>query len=134
VRSHSPPPPPQLSLQVAAYAYDDWAKPFENEGTLLKQFTLTVRVGAAARVSLATFGAKSVYALEVGGGVESLEIEHRSCNNFENGYFLSLYFGGRMGGGEGGLMRQGFALRRLRWLWTLRTLFKLLLARCGLVQ
>jgi hypothetical protein len=84
-------------IEIAAYAYDNSVKPFENQDTLLKEFATKLRVDAWYKVTLIFEEAKTTYQLFDNNGqlLETQEIVHRQCKDFKNGMMQDLYFGGQ---------------------------------------
>lgn len=84
-------------VEIAAYAYDNSAKPFENEGTLLKQFKTKLRVDDWYKVSLIFEETRTIYQLfdDQNQLLETQEIAHRACKDFKLGMMQDLYFGGQ---------------------------------------
>lgn len=84
-------------IELAAYAYDNSRKPYQNEGTLLKQFTTRIEPGQIVGSKIEWYSNRTDYSLldEKGIVVEVLTIQHENeCADFERGYELGLYFGG----------------------------------------
>jgi hypothetical protein len=84
-------------IEIAAYAYDNNAKPFENQGTLLKEFSTKLRVDDWYKVTLIFEETKTVYQLFDNNDqiLETKEIVHRQCKDFKLGLMQDLYFGGQ---------------------------------------
>jgi hypothetical protein len=85
------------NIQLAAYAYDQGKKPFQNEGTLLKTFTTTIAPQQKVGSKIEWFLDRTEYSLfdENGTLLEMVTIEHENtCANYNRGYMLGLYFGG----------------------------------------
>ena len=84
-------------VEIAAYAYDNSAKPFENQGTLLKEFNTKLRVGAWYKVALTFEETKTTYELFDASSqlLETQEIVHRQCKDYKLGMLQDLYFGGQ---------------------------------------
>ncbi|CAF1635491.1 unnamed protein product, partial [Didymodactylos carnosus] len=84
-------------IEVAAYAYDNSLKPFENEGTLLKEFSTKLQVETWYTFTLKFELSKTTYEIynENNELLDSQEIIHRSCNNYNQGMKQTLYFGGQ---------------------------------------
>ena len=84
-------------IEIAAYAYDNELKPFENEGTLLKVFNTKLRVDDWFKVSLIFEETKTIYQLYNNNNqlLETQEILHRQCKDFKLGTMQDLYFGGQ---------------------------------------
>ncbi|CAF0739282.1 unnamed protein product [Adineta steineri] len=84
-------------VEIAAYAYDDSRKPFEHQGTLLKEFATKLRVDTWYKVTLIFEEAKTTYQLfdDEGQHLETQEIIHRQCKDFKLGTWQDLYFGGQ---------------------------------------
>lgn len=84
-------------IEIAAYAYDNSVKPFENQGTLLKQFSTLLRVDAWYKVQLTFEETKTIYELFDNNNqlLETQEIAHRQCKDYKLGMMQDLYFGGQ---------------------------------------
>ena len=84
-------------VEIAAYAYDNNLKPFENQGTLLKEFETKLRVDAWYKVTLIFEETKTTYQLFDNNDqlLETQEITHRQCKDFKLGMMQDLYFGGQ---------------------------------------
>jgi hypothetical protein len=84
-------------IEIAAYAYDNSRKPFENDGTLLKTFATKLRVDSWYKVTLIFDEANTIYQLFDNNGqlLETQEIVHRQCKDFKLGMMQDLYFGGQ---------------------------------------
>ena len=84
-------------VEIAAYAYDNNDKPYENDGRLLKQFNTKLRVDAWYTVALTFEETKTIYQLFDSNNqpLESQEIVHRQCKDFKLGMMQDLYFGGQ---------------------------------------
>ena len=89
---------PEVNLiELAASAYDGGKKPFQNPGTLLKEFSTKLRVNIWYRLRLTFEEKQSIYELldDADQTLEVQTIDHRSCTDFNHGMFQSLYFGGQ---------------------------------------
>lgn len=89
---------PQADLvEIAAYAYDDGRKPFENQGELLKEFSTLLKVDVWYKVTLIFDATKTTYQLFDNDDqlLETKEIVHRECSSFQLGMMQDLYFGGQ---------------------------------------
>ena len=84
-------------VEIAAYAYDNGLKPYENEGTLLKEFATKLRVDTWYKVTLIFEETKTIYQLFDNDDqpLETQEIAHRQCKDFKLGLMQDLYFGGQ---------------------------------------
>jgi hypothetical protein len=84
-------------MEIAAYAYDNSAKPFENQGTLLKEFNTKLRVDTWYKLSLTSEETKTTYQLFDANSqlLETQEIVHRQCKDYKLGMMQDLYFGGQ---------------------------------------
>lgn len=84
-------------VEIAAYAYDNSAKPFENQGTLLKEFNTKLRVDSWYKVALTFEETKTIYELFDANNqlLETQEIVHRQCKDYKLGMMQDLYFGGQ---------------------------------------
>jgi hypothetical protein len=85
-------------IELAAYAYDNGDKPFENQGRLLKEFKYKVKVNEWYGYRLRIYRTFTVYELlDLNENIlESISIDHRDCGNFYNqGTNLRFYFGGQ---------------------------------------
>lgn len=85
------------AIELAAYAYDNSRKPFQNEGTLLKTFVTTIQPEQKVGSKIEWYSDRTEYSLfdENGNLLELITIEHENtCSDFERGYELGLYFGG----------------------------------------
>ena len=84
-------------IEIAAYAYDNSVKPFENQGTLLKEFQTKLRVDGWYKVALIFEETRTIYQLFDNNNqlLETQEILHRSCKDFKLGMMQDLYFGGQ---------------------------------------
>jgi len=82
---------------LAAYGYDNNAKPFENIGTLLKEFSTKLRVDTWYKITLIFEETKTIYQLFDNNDqlLETQEILHRQCKDFKLGMMQHLYFGGQ---------------------------------------
>ena len=89
---------PYLNLvQVAAYAYDDGHIPYQN-ASLLHIFPTLLNIEAVYTLTLNFNPVNTVYTIWDAAGTTVLEqftMKHRSCNNYQQGYGLGLYFGGQ---------------------------------------
>lgn len=83
-------------IEIAAYAYDGGRKPFQHQGTLLKEFTTKVRVDKWVKLTLIFESTSTIYRLsdDYNRPLETLTIEHRNCKQFRRGIRQSFYFGG----------------------------------------
>eukprot|EP00831_Metopus_contortus_P084351 TRINITY_DN9552_c0_g1_i3.p1 TRINITY_DN9552_c0_g1~~TRINITY_DN9552_c0_g1_i3.p1 ORF type:complete len:207 (-),score=32.01 TRINITY_DN9552_c0_g1_i3:177-797(-) len=83
-------------LQLAAYAYDDYKKPFQNYGTLLKVFSTMVYTDQWYRYRIDQMTDESIYSLfdDAGNLMETQTIKHRQCYFRTWGYMLGFFFGG----------------------------------------
>ena len=85
-------------IELAAYAYDKGAKPFENQGLLLKEFKTKVKVDTWYGYKLKIFPTYTQYELsnEDGELLETITIDHRDCGaTYLLGNLLKFYFGGQ---------------------------------------
>ncbi|CAF1928403.1 unnamed protein product [Rotaria magnacalcarata] len=84
-------------IEIAAYAYDNSLKPFENQGTLLKEFSTRLQVDSWYKVTLIFQATKTIYQLFDANEqlLETQEIAHRQCADFKLGMMQDLYFGGQ---------------------------------------
>jgi len=84
-------------VEIAAYAYDNGSKPFENQGRLLKEFSTKLRIDTWYKVTLIFEQTKTTYQLfdDNDQHLETQEIDHRDCKDFKLGSLQTLYFGGR---------------------------------------
>lgn len=84
-------------IEIAAYGYDNSAKPFENQGTLLKEFKTKLRVDDWYKVSLIFEETRTIYQLfdDQNQLLETQEIAHRACKDYKLGMMQDLYFGGQ---------------------------------------
>jgi len=84
-------------IEIAAAAYDNGLKPFEHQGTLLKEFSTKVRIETWYRIEIRTTEMKTTYKLfnDKNKLIETQEINHRSCDNYQIGLIQGLYFGGQ---------------------------------------
>ncbi|CAF4723990.1 unnamed protein product, partial [Rotaria socialis] len=66
-------------IEIAAYAYDNSLKPFENQGTLLKEFSTRLLVDSWYKVTLIFQATKTIYQLFDANEqlLETQEIAHR---------------------------------------------------------
>ena len=84
-------------IEICAAAYDNGVRPYENEGTLLKQFSTKLQVNVWYRLTLRFSSSQTIYELADSANVliESQTINHRTCSNFNQGSMQNLYFGGQ---------------------------------------
>jgi len=85
-------------IELAAYGYDNNLKPFEHQGTLLKEFKTKLEVEKWYVIKLEFQKTKTIYQIydETNTNLlETQEIEHRSCSDFNKGMKQGLYFGGQ---------------------------------------
>jgi hypothetical protein len=85
-------------IEIAAYSYDNYDKPFENQGRLLKEFKTKVRVEQKYGYRITNTATNSVFDLFDSDGslIESKVIDHRDCgSSFKQGTIGKLYFGGQ---------------------------------------
>ena len=83
-------------MEVAAYAYDDYLKPFQNIGTLLKPFNTLLDVQQWYYYELQYLPTYTIYNLYDQNYVflERNVIQHRECGLYAWGYTLEFFFGG----------------------------------------
>lgn len=83
-------------IEIAAYAYDGGRKPFQHQGTLLKEFTTKVRVNDWIKFTLNFRSTETIYRLfdDHNRLLETQTIEHRTCKQFRRGTRQGFYFGG----------------------------------------
>ena len=88
--------PDKNKIELAAYAYDNGTIPYQNIGTLLKEFKATVEVDTWYQYTMELQETQTIYTLayENGTTIEVQTIAHRDCSNFNRGNYQSLYFGG----------------------------------------
>jgi hypothetical protein len=87
-------------IQLCAYAYDDSREPFANQGTLLKEFNTLLDVNVSYTVRITYYSNYTTYDLLTSPAtgkqlLESIQIDHRYCSNYNVGNNLALYFGFR---------------------------------------
>jgi hypothetical protein len=84
-------------IEIAAYAYDNSAKPFENQGRLLKEFQTKLLIDTWYTIKLTFEETKTSYELfdDRNQHIETQEILHRQCKDFKLGTMQDLYFGGQ---------------------------------------
>ena len=85
-------------IEIAAYAYNNSLRPYENEGTLLKKFKTKLRVNEWYGFKLNIFSNNTVYKMytKEGKKLEQIKIDHRDCGKVAlKGEVQSLYFGGK---------------------------------------
>lgn len=84
-------------IELATYAYDNSEKPFENQGTLLKEFSTKLRVDLWYKVKLTFEETKTIYQIfdDQNQLMETQEIIHRYCKDYKSGMMQDLYFGGQ---------------------------------------
>jgi len=83
-------------IEIAAYAYDHGEKPFEHQGTLLKQFKTLIDVNKWYRYQINIMSDSTRYTLysDEGEILETISIDHKTCWLRNWGYMLGFYFGG----------------------------------------
>jgi len=85
-------------IEIAAYAYDNSLKPFERIGTLLKEFNTKLEVEKWYVLKLTFEETRTIYQIydETNTNLlETQEITHRSCSDYNKGMKQGLYFGGQ---------------------------------------
>ena len=84
-------------IEIAAYAYDNEMKPFEHQGTLLKDFDTKLRVETWYKLTLTFTETMTIYELFDSNDqfLEKQQIVHRYCKDFKLGMMQDLYFGGQ---------------------------------------
>ena len=85
-------------IELAAYAYDNSQKPFENQGRLLKEFQTKVRVDEYYGYKIKINKTNTIYELSTREGelLETITIDHRDCGStYLIGSLLKFYFGGQ---------------------------------------
>ncbi|UJR31656.1 hypothetical protein I4U23_019137 [Adineta vaga] len=84
-------------IEIAAYAYDNSLKPFEHQGTLLKEFQTKLKIDTWYKVTLTFEETKTTYQLFADNDqlLETQEITHRQCKDYKLGMMQDLYFGGQ---------------------------------------
>ena len=84
-------------IDLCAAAYDNGVRPYENEGTLLKQFSTRLQVGVWYRLTLRFSSNQTIYELadSIDALIESKTINHRVCSSFNQGSMQNFYFGGQ---------------------------------------
>jgi hypothetical protein len=82
-------------IEIAAYAYDQKRKPFQN-ADLLKPFKYLLDVNKFYSFRIVDENEKTRYLLSDEGGklIESHVILHTKCSAYERGFYLGIYFGG----------------------------------------
>ena len=83
-------------IELAAAAYDDGARPYDNPGTLLKLFVVKLQVNIWYRLTLQFSANQTIYQLfnDMDSILETQTIDHRLCPQFNEGALLGFYFGG----------------------------------------
>ena len=83
-------------IEIAAYAYDNDTAPITDPTRLLKEFSTKLQVDVWYKVTMVFEETKTTYLLFDNNGqqLETQEINHRSCSNFNLGIMQGLYFGG----------------------------------------
>ena len=82
-------------IELAAYTYDNYAKPFENQGILLKTFNTKVSVNKWYKYQLQLNADNTVFELFDNNNafLENVTINHRNCNLGSFDLIQSFYFG-----------------------------------------
>mmetsp|Transcript_2045 Transcript_2045/g.1943 ORF Transcript_2045/g.1943 Transcript_2045/m.1943 type:complete len:85 (-) Transcript_2045:93-347(-) len=84
-------------MSIGCYSYDNKDKPFENIGTLLKEFTTKISTEEWYRYRITTSEYETLFEIldDDGNFLEAQTIEHTLCgDNYALGYLQELYFGG----------------------------------------
>jgi hypothetical protein len=83
-------------IEIAAYAYDNGVAPIDDPTRLLKEFSTKLLINNWYKITMIFEENKTTYLLYDNNGqhLETQEIDHRSCSNFNLGIMQGLYFGG----------------------------------------
>ena len=89
--------PEATLIKIAASTYDNGRKPFENIGTLQKEFSTKLRINKTCKLTITFQQNQTIYQLSTATNqlLETQTIDHQSCEQFHVEVMQGFYFGGQ---------------------------------------